>query len=261
MKAFRIAASGMMAQEMNVNVISNNIANMRTTGYKRQRADFQDLFYQNMRRVGTETSENGSQVPTGVSVGSGVRTVATPRIMTQGDIEQTGKETDVAVRGEGYFQVELPDGRTAYTRDGSLELDANGTLVTQDGYQLNPAITVPANAKDFTISATGSVQVVVGNASVSTVLGQITLARFINKGGLEAIGDNLFVETAASGPAQVANPGDEGYGTILQNHLESANVVAVSELSSLIAAQRAYEMNSRIIRAADEMAQATANLR
>jgi flagellar basal-body rod protein FlgG len=200
-------------------------------------------------------------VPAGVSVGSGVRTVATPRIMSQGDIEQTDKETDVAVRGEGYYQILMPDGRTAYTRDGSFELDATGTIVSQDGYALQPNITVPQNARDFTISQNGTVQAIIGNASTATVLGQIQLARFVNKTGLEAIGDNLFLETDASGPAQVANPGDEGYGTLLQNHLESANVVAVSELSSLISAQRAYEMNSRIIKAADEMAQATSNLR
>ena len=259
MKALRIAASGMLAQETNVNVISNNIANMRTTGFKRQRADFQDLFYENLRRVGTQTSDTGTQVPAGVSIGSGVRVAATPRIMSQGDLERTDKETDVAVRGEGYFQVLMPDGRTAYSRDGSFEIDANGTLVTQDGYTVSPAITVPNNARDLTVSQTGTVQAMVGNTA--TVLGQIQLARFVNKAGLDALGDNLFVETAASGPAQIANPGDEGYGTLLQNYLESANVVAVAELSSLISAQRAYEMNSRIIRAADEMAQATSNLR
>ncbi len=261
MKALRIAASGMMAQEMNVNVISNNIANMRTTGYKRQRADFQDLFYENVRRVGTETSDTGTQVPAGVSIGSGVRVAATPRVMSQGDLERTDKETDLAVRGEGYFQVLLPDGRTGYTRDGSFEIDANGTLVTLDGYALQPDITVPQNARDFTVSPTGQVQAIIGNDTAATALGQLQTARFVNKAGLEAIGDNLFVETAASGPAQLANPGDEGYGTLLQNYLEMANVVPVAELSSLIAAQRAYEMNSRTIRAADEMAQATANLR
>ena len=261
MKALNIAATGMMAQEMNVNVISNNIANMRTTGYKRQRADFQDLFYQNLRAQGTQTSDAGTQVPAGVQIGSGVRVVATPRIMSQGDIERTDKETDVAVRGEGYLQVLLPDGRTGYTRDGSFEVDSAGNMVTQDGYQLQPGITVPLNARDLTISQTGEVQAVIGNDTAVTVLGQIQLARFVNKAGLQAIGDNIFRETGSSGPAQIGNPGDESYGTLLQNHLESANVVAVSELSSLIAAQRAYEMNSRIIRAADEMAQATSQLR
>jgi flagellar basal-body rod protein FlgG len=261
MKALRIAATGMMAQEMNVNVISNNIANMRTTGYKRQRADFQDLFYENLRRVGTQTSDAGTQVPAGVSIGSGVRVAATPRIMSQGDLERTDKETDVAVRGEGYFQVQLPDGRTGYTRDGSFEVDSNGTLVTLDGYTISPGIAIPNSARDFTISPTGQVQAVVGNNTAAQVLGQIQVARFVNKAGLEAIGDNLFLETEASGPAQIANPGDEGYGTLLQNYLEMANVVPVAELSSLIAAQRAYEMNSRTVRAADEMAQATANMR
>jgi len=261
MKALNIAATGMMAQEMNVNIISNNIANMRTTGYKRQRVDFQDLYNQNLRRQGSSTSEAGTIVPAGVQVGSGVRVVATPRIMSQGDIEQTDKDTDLAVRGEGYIQVQMPDGRTGYTRDGSFEIDATGTIVTQDGYSVLPAITVPANAKDLTISQTGTVQVTVGNASTPTVLGQVQLARFVNKAGLEAIGDNLFVETTSSGAALVGNPGDEGFGTMLQGHLEMANVVPVSELSSLIAAQRAYEMNSRIIRAADEMSQAVSNLK
>jgi flagellar basal-body rod protein FlgG len=261
MKALNIAATGMMAQEMNVNVISNNIANMRTTGYKRQRADFQDLFYQTLRLQGSQTSEAGNMVPSGVEIGSGVRVVATPRIMSQGDVDRTDKETDLAVRQEGYFQVSLPDGRTGYTRDGSLEIDANGTLVTQDGNPLSPAITIPGNSKNLTISQTGVVQATVGNATTPSVLGQIQLARFVNKAGLQGMGDNLFLETASSGPAQVGNPGDEGYGTLLQNHLESANVVAVSELTSLIAAQRAYEMNSRIIRAADEMAQSTSQLR
>ncbi|MBH0236869.1 flagellar basal-body rod protein FlgG [Methylobrevis albus] len=260
MKALNIAATGMMAQETNVSVISNNIANMRTTGFKRQRADFQDLFYQNLRRQGSQTSDAGTVVPAGVQVGSGVRVVATPRIMSQGDIERTDKEYDVAVRGEGYFSIQMPDGRTAYTRDGGFELDATGTLVTEDGYTVAPGIVVPVNARDITISQIGVVQATVGNDTTPTVLGQIQLSRFVNKAGLEAIGDNLFLETAASGPAQTANPGDESYGTLLQNHLEMANVVPVSELSALIAAQRAYEMNSRIIRAADEMLSATAQL-
>ncbi|ODN69342.1 flagellar basal-body rod protein FlgG [Methylobrevis pamukkalensis] len=260
MKALNVAASGMMAQETNVNVIANNIANMRTTGYKRQRADFQDLFYQTLRRQGSQTSDSGTLVPAGVQIGSGVRVVATPRTMSQGDIEMTSKETDVAIRGEGMFIINMPDGRTAYTRDGGFELDATGTLVTQDGYTVSPGIVVPTNARDLTVSQVGVVQATIGNDTTPTVLGQIQLARFINKAGLEAIGDNLFLETAASGQPQIANPGDEGYATVLQNHLETANVVPVSELSSLIAAQRAYEMNSRIIKAADEMLSSTAQM-
>ena len=260
MKALTIAATGMKAQETNVSVISNNIANMRTTGYKSQRANFQDLLYQTLRRQGSTTSDAGTQVPAGVQLGSGVRVVATPRNMTQGDPEATGNDKDLAIRGEGFFQITLPDGRTAYTRDGSFELDSTGTLVTADGYTVQPAITVPQNASDLSISNTGQVQAKIGNATTATVLGQIELARFVNKNGLEPMGDNLFLETASSGAAQTGNPGDAGYGTLLQGYLESSNVEAVSELSSLISAQRAYEMNSRIISAADQMSQTTSNL-
>ena len=169
----------------------------------------------------------------------------------------TEKETDVAIKGEGFFRILLPDGRTAYTRDGSFNLDAKGQLVTADGYTVDPTITVPANSSGFTVSSTGAVQVTVGNASASTTIGQIQLARFINKSGLDAIGNNLFLETASSGAPQTANPGDEGYGTLIQNELEQGNVNSVTEISDLIAAQRAYEMNSRVIRAADEMMSAT----
>jgi flagellar basal-body rod protein FlgG len=257
MKALHIAASGMMAQEMNVELISNNIANMRTTGFKRQRADFQDLLYQDMRRVGTSTSESGNILPTGVQIGSGVRTAATPRIMSQGTLASTEKDTDVAIRGEGFFRVLLPDGRTAYSRDGSFNMDAKGQLVTADGYVVDPAITVPSNSTGFTINSQGSVQVTVGNASSPTTVGQIQLARFVNKSGLEPIGNNLFLETASSGAPQTGSPGDEGYGTLLQSQLEQGNVNSVSEISDLIAAQRAYEMNSRVIRAADEMMSAS----
>ena len=257
MKAMHIAASGMMAQEMNVELISNNIANMRTTGFKRQRVDFQDLLYQDLRRVGTATSESGNILPTGVQIGSGVRAAATPRIMSQGTMSSTEKETDVAIQGEGFFRILLPDGRTAYTRDGSFELDAQGRLVTADGYPLDPQITVPSNASGFTVNSQGAVQVNVGNSTTPTTVGQIQLARFVNKSGLDAIGNNLFLETASSGAAQTSNPGDEGFGTLLQNHLEQGNVNSVAEISDLIAAQRAYEMNSRVIRAADEMMSAT----
>lgn len=257
MKALHIAASGMLAQEMNVELISNNIANMRTTGFKRQRADFQDLLYQDMRRVGTSTSESGNILPTGVQIGSGVRIAATPRIMSQGTLSSTEKETDLAIRGEGFFRVLLPDGRTAYTRDGSFEIDAKGQLTTADGYVVDPTITVPSNSTGLTVNSQGSVQVTVGNASAPTTIGQIQLARFVNKSGLEPIGNNLFLETASSGAPQTGSAGDEGYGTLLQNQLEQGNVNSVAEISELIAAQRAYEMNSRVIRAADEMLSAS----
>ncbi|WP_249696235.1 flagellar basal-body rod protein FlgG [Stappia sp. WLB 29] len=260
MKALHIAATGMRAQELNVEVISNNVANMRTTGYKRQRADFQDLLYQNLRRMGTNSSANGTIVPTGVQVGSGVKTASTARIMSQGNLAPTNKELDVAIRGEGFFQIQMPDGGTAYTRDGSFERDPNGQLVTIDGYSVLPGIVIPEDARDITISNDGQVQVLDANNAVQ-VLGQIQIARFINKSGLEAIGDNLFLETESSGAAIVGNPGETSFGDLMQKHLEMANVEAVSEISDLIAAQRAYEMNSRIIKAADEMSATTSNLR
>ncbi|MFN4168698.1 MAG: flagellar basal-body rod protein FlgG [Pannonibacter phragmitetus] len=259
MKALHIAATGMKAQELNVEVISNNVANMRTTGFKRQRADFQDLLYQNLRRMGTDTSNAGTIVPTGVQIGSGVKTASTTRIMSQGNLEQTNKETDVAIRGEGFFQIQMPDGTTAYSRDGSFERDANGTLVTVDGFTIEPGIVIPENGRDLTIASDGTVQVIVDGAAVN--LGQIQLARFVNKAGLEAIGDNLFLQTDASGAAQVGNPGENSFGSLQQNFLEMANVDAVTEIADLISAQRAYEMNSRIIKAADDMYSTTTNLR
>lgn len=260
MKALQIAATGMQAQQLNVEVISHNIANMRTTGYKRQRAEFQDLLYQDIRRVGSNTSETGTVVPAGIQIGLGVKTAATYRIMTQGDLTRTEKALDVAIRGEGFFQVQLPDGRTAYTRAGAFQRDANGLLVTQDGYQVEPAITIPANARSVTINNQGEVQVLLDNATNPTTVGTIELARFVNKAGLNAIGDNLMVETPASGTPNTGNPGSDGMGTLLQNFLEHSNVNAVSEISDLIAAQRAYEMNAKVISATDQMMQATSNI-
>ena len=260
MKALHIAATGMKAQELNVEVISNNVANMRTTAFKRQRADFQDLLYQNLRRMGSQTSSAGTIVPTGVQIGSGVKTAATARIMSQGSLEETGKELDLAIRGEGFFQITLPDGTTAYTRDGSFERDANGDLVTVDGYAVQPGINIPNDSRDLSIASDGTVQAIDGTGATVT-LGQLELARFINKSGLESIGDNLYLATDASGDAQVGTPGLEGYGDLQQNHLEMSNVDAVTEISDLIAAQRAYEMNSRIIQAADEMYSTTTNIR
>jgi flagellar basal-body rod protein FlgG len=254
MRALQTAATGMMAQELNVQVISNNIANVRTTGYKRQRVHFQDLLYENFRRAGSATSDQNTQVPAGTFVGSGVKTVSTGRVMTQGNLTPTEKQFDVAIRGEGLFRINLPDGRTAYSRDGSFDLDAQGQLVTRDGYQVQPGITIPNNASSVSINAQGTVEVTVPGQTAPQQLGQIQLARFINKVGLESIGDNLFVETAASGQAIDGFGGGEGFGTLQQNYLEEGNVQAVTELSSLIAAQRAYEMNSKVIKAADEMA-------
>lgn len=261
MKALNIAATGMLAQQLNVEVISNNIANMRTTGYKRQRAEFQDLLYQNLRRVGSVSSESGTTVPAGIQIGLGVKTASTYRIMSQGDLQSTEKNLDFSIRGDGFFQVQLPDGRTAYTRAGSFSLDANGLLVTQDGYQVQPGITIPENARELSVNASGQIEVFISGQTASQTVGQLELARFINKAGLEAIGDSLFLETPASGSASTGTPGATGFGNILQGFLEGSNVNAVSEISNLITAQRAYEMNSKVISAADEMLQATANLR
>lgn len=260
MRALHTAATGMMAQELNVQVISNNIANMRTTGYKRQRAEFQDLLYEHVSRVGTQTSENGDILPAGIELGSGVKTAGTPRIMTQGNLLPTGKTYDIAIRGEGLLRIQMPDGRDTYTRDGSFELDAQGRLVTAQGYVVQPGITIPQNATGVTINQEGQVSVTVPGSNIPSVVGQIELTRFVNRAGLQAIGDNLFLETPASGPPQNGTPGNEGFGTLLQGSLEQANVEAVTEISELIAAQRAYEMNAKVITASDQMLSATSNL-
>ena len=261
MKALYIASTGMSAQERNVEVISNNIANMRTTGFKKQRAEFQDLLYQAYRKAGSQTSDQGTVVPVGIEIGSGVKTVATPRVMSQGSVVPTEKDLDLAIRGEGFFVVQLPDGRTAYTRDGSFERDNSGQLVNVDGYQVQPGIAIPDGANQVSISSDGMVQAFLNNDTTPTQLGQLQLARFVNKSGLESMGDNLFLETAASGPAQVAVPNSDGAGDLLQGYLEMANVNSVTEIADLIAAQRAYEMNARVISGADQMMQATSQLR
>lgn len=260
MRALHTAATGMRAQELNVQVISNNLANMRTTGYKRQRAEFQDLLYEHVRRVGSQTSDQGNLLPAGIELGSGVKAVGTPRLMTQGSLVQTGKDFDVAIRGDGFFKITLPDGRTAYTRDGSFELDAQGRIVTAQGNLVQPGLTLPANAKGITINAQGQVSVTTPGSITSTTVGQIELSNFINKSGLQAIGDNLYVETPASGTPQSGTPGVEGFGDLQQGSLEQANVEAVSEITDLIAAQRAYEMNSKVISAADQMLQTSASM-
>jgi flagellar basal-body rod protein FlgG len=260
MRALYTAATGMMAQELNVQVISNNIANMRTTGYKRQRAEFQDLLYEHVRRIGTQTSDQGNILPVGVDLGSGVKTVGTPRLMSQGTLAQTGSDLDVAIRGEGFFKVQLPDGTYAYTRDGSLQMDAQGRIVTVQGNVVSPGITVPQNSTGLTINSQGQVSVTPQGSTTPTILGQLTLTRFINKAGLLAVGDNMFTETPASGTPQDGLPNTDGAGDLQQGNLEQANVEAVTEISDLIAAQRAYEMNSKVISAADQMLQAASNL-
>jgi flagellar basal-body rod protein FlgG len=260
MRALHTAATGMIAQELNVQVISNNIANMRTTGFKRQRAEFQDLLYEHVRRVGSQTSDQGNILPTGIELGSGVKTVGTPRVMTQGNLMPTGKDFDVAIRGEGFLKISLPDGRTAYTRDGSFTLDAQGRIVNGQGFLVQPGITVPQNASAISINAQGQISAMQPGNTTATQLGQLEMSVFVNKAGLQAIGDNLFLETAASGVAQNGIPNTEGFGNLLQGNLEQANVEAVTEISDLIAAQRAYEMNAKVINAADQMLTATANV-
>jgi len=260
MRALHTAATGMMAQELNVQVISNNIANMRTTGFKRQRAEFQDLLYEHVRRIGTQTSTQGNILPVGIDLGGGVKTVGTPRLMTQGTLSPTGSDLDLAIRGEGFFKVLMPDGSFTYTRDGSFSMDSQGRIVTPQGNVVQPGITVPNNAQSISISTQGQVSVTQPGTSTPNILGQIALTRFVNKAGLQAIGDNNFVETPASGPPQDGVPNTDGYGDLQQGNLEQANVEAVTEISDLIAAQRAYEMNGKVITAADQMLQSTSQL-
>jgi flagellar basal-body rod protein FlgG len=260
MRALNSAATGMQAQELNIEVIANNIANMRTTGYKRQRAEFQDLLYEHVRRIGTQTSTQGNILPVGVDLGSGVKVVGTPRIMTQGTLTQTGGDLDVAIRGEGFFKIQLPDGTFAYTRDGSFHLDAQARIVTAQGNLVQPGITIPQNATSLTINPQGQVSVIIAGNTTPTVLGQLTLTRFINKAGLLPVGDNLFTETPASGPPQDGIANTDGMGDIQQGNLEQANVEPVKEIADLIASQRAYEMNSKVISATDQMLQAVIGL-
>jgi flagellar basal-body rod protein FlgG len=260
MRALYTAATGMAAQELNVQVISNNIANLRTTGYKKQRAAFQDLIYEHVRRVGAQASDQGTIMPIGIDLGGGVKTVGTPRQMTQGTLSQTGNDLDIAIRGEGFFKVQMPDGTYAYTRDGTFQRDQQGRIVTAQGNPVQPTITIPQNASGLTINSQGQVSVTLPGSTTPSVLGQIGLTRFINKSGLQPIGDNLFTETPASGTPQDGIANAEGLGDLLQSSLEQANVEVVSEISDLIAAQRAYEMNAKVVSAADQMLQSTAGM-
>jgi flagellar basal-body rod protein FlgG len=258
MQALRTAATGMAAQQLNVEVISNNIANMNTIAFKRQRAEFQDLLYQTLESAGAQSSDQGTIVPTGVQIGGGVKSGAVYRISTQGSLTRTDNQYDLAIDGRGFFQVLTPSGETAYTRAGNLSINDQGQLVTQDGYQIQPAISIPNDATSVTISKSGQVQVQQAGQTVPSVVGQIELATFLNEGGLSAEGGNLLKETAASGPATTGTPGSTGIGTLIQGYTEASNVDAVSEITALIVAQRAYEMNSKVISTADNML-ATAN--
>ncbi len=261
MRALSIAASGMQAQQLNVDVISHNIANMNTTGYKRQRAEFQDMLYQNLERPGSTSAASGAILPLGIQIGVGVRADAVGRVTEQGGMSSTGNAYDLAVNGRGFLQITLPSGQTGYTRAGNLAVNADGAIVTADGYPLEPSITVPAESTAIQITRDGIVEVTLTGQAAPSQIGQIEIASFINPAGLEAIGDNLFLETPASGSPNVATPGSAGFGTLMQGFLELSNVNAVEEISALIVAQRAYEMNARVITAADEMMQSTTQLR
>jgi len=254
MRALAIAATGMNAQQTNLEVIANNIANINTTGYKRSRAEFTDLIYQTDRAPGTANEGNQTLVPEGVNIGLGVKLAAVRNLHTEGDLVSTGNALDVAIVGRGFFQIQMPDGTTKYTRDGAFNQDANGQMVTIDGNAVIPNITIPVNATGITISKTGEVAATLANATTPTVLGQLQIANFVNEAGLQELGDNMFQETAASGSPVIGVPNDPSFGSLQQNYLEGSNVDPVKEITELISAQRAYEMNSKVITTADEMA-------
>ena len=261
MKSLSIAATGMLARQTNVDVIANNIANMNTSGYKRFRPEFQDLLYQNLRRVGSASSDAGTIVPTGVQIGVGVKTASVYRITEQGNLISTGNTLDLAIQGKGYFQVQLPNGDDAYTRAGSFQLSPQGEIVTADGFTVSPGVTLPSEAVDISINPSGEVQVKLDGQIAPQTVGQIELVTFPNSAGLESIGGNLLLETPASGSPTIGSPGTPGFGTMQQGFVETSNVDAVSEITALIAAQRAYEMNSKVISTSDEMMRATTQLR
>ena len=261
MRALAIGATGMMAQQMNVDNISNNIANMTTTGYKRSRVEFKDLMYQHIDRPGSTSSTSGTIVPTGLSLGLGVRPAATYRLQEQGTIEQTGNDLDLAISGRGFFQIELPNGETAYTRAGSFQTNGDGEIVTSEGYRLLPGFTVPADTLYVEVSTEGQVSVKLPAQTAMQEIGQLELVDFINPAGLEATGDTMFLETEASGQPVTANPGTDNIGIVRQGMLEQSNVDSVKEITLLITAQRAYEMNSNVISTADEMMDTVNQLR
>lgn len=258
--ALWISKTGVDAQQTRMAVISNNMANVSTTGFKRGRAVFEDLLYQNIRQVGAQSSQ-ATQLPTGFSLGAGVRTVATEKLHTQGNLTQTDNSLDMAVSGQGFLQILKPDGTIAYTRDGSFQMDSAGQVVTSSGYALQPAITIPTDTISVTVGIDGTVSALVAGSTAATTIGNIQLANFINPAGLQPEGENLYLESSSSGTPQTGTPGQSGLGTVAQGFLESSNVNVVEELVNMIEAQRAYEMNSKAISAADQMLQfATQNL-
>ena len=249
-----IAKTGLDAQQTQMDIISNNLANVSTTGFKKSRAVFEDLLYQTLRQPGAQTSQQ-TQMPSGLQIGTGVRPVATERIHTQGNLTQTGNSKDIAIQGAGFFQVLLPDGTTAYTRDGSFQMDSQGQLVTSSGFTVQPAITIPSNATSITVGRDGTVTVLQPGTTTPTQVGTLQLATFVNPAGLESRGENLFVETAASGTPNTNTPGTNGTGLLVQGYTETSNVNVAEELVNMIATQRAYEINSKAITASDAMLQ------
>ncbi|MCL2683748.1 MAG: flagellar basal-body rod protein FlgG [Synergistaceae bacterium] len=253
-------ASGMIAQQTHLDVVAHNLANVNTSGFKKLRADFQDLIYQINREPG-QPVEPDSMIPTGIQVGLGVKVAGTTRMFAQGSLQTTDNPTDLALTGEGFYQITMPDGTIAYTRDSNWKIDANGQIVNHDGYLLEPAVIVPEDAIDFAVSQTGAITVKMPGDILPEEIGQIELVRFINPAGLRSVGRNLFLETAASGAPVAGNPGDEGFGTIEQRTLEMSNVQVVEEMVEMIVAQRAYEANSKTIQTADELLRIANNLR
>ena len=255
-----IAASGMQAQKLNIDVISNNLANVNTTGFKRSRADFQDLLYDTLRLTGASSSAE-TQVPTGIQVGQGTKPVATNKIFLQGDYQLTQNDMDLAIEGDGFFQILRPNGDVAYTRAGAFKLDSEGRFVTSDGFFVDPEITIPNNTLKISIGTDGTVSVLQAGQSTPVEIGSIQLARFPNPGGLRSIGRNLYVPTSASGDVITGTGGQDGFGTIAQGYLENSNVNVVDEMVNMIVAQRAYEINSKAVQAADEMLQIANNIK
>ncbi len=258
-RALSIAASGMQAQSLNIDVISNNLANVSTPGFKKSRADFQDLLYETIRPAGT-TSANGNQIPTGIQLGEGTRPVATQKIFIQGSYQHTDNQLDLAIEGDGFFQIMQPSGQVAYSRSGAFKLDSNGNIVNSDGYPLEPPITIPNNSTSVTIGTDGTVSVLQSGNVQPSQIGTVNLAKFINPAGLSSIGRNLYLQTAASGTATTGQAGLNGMGTISQGNLEMSNVSVVDEMVNMITAQRAYEINSKAIQTSDQMQQMADNL-
>ena len=259
MRALWISKSGMEAQQTQLDVVSHNLANVATNGYKKEHAVFEDLMYQTLRQSGAASSDQ-TQLPTGVQVGLGVRTVATARQFSQGNLQQSSNPLDVAVKGSGFFQIQMPDGSTAYTRDGSFQLSASGQLVTNTGYTVMPGITIPPTAQSITIAADGTVSVQLPGQAATETRGQLQIANFVNPAGLEAKGGNLYAETAASGTPNTGAPGSDGMGSLTQGFIETSNVNVVEELVTMIQTQRAYELNSKAISTSDQMLQRLAQL-